>query len=217
MKLEDVKPSQALDAIVVGAGFAGLYMLIKLRQLGMRARVIEAGDGVGGTWYWNRYPGARCDSEAEIYQYWFSKDMYAQWKPTERFPAQPETERWLNFVADRLDLKKDIAFNTRIVSAHFNEETGRWLVKTDQGDITCEHVVSATGNFARKTGAMVGLDIPVIPVEHQYIVTEPHPLIKERQAKGLPESAGAFRRLKAQGFSDRRLAKLTGLARRLVV
>lgn len=135
-----------LDALVIGAGFSGLYQLNKLREMGMKVRACEAGSGVGGTWYWNRYPGARFDSQAEIYQYWFDKDLYSAWKPSERFPAQPETERWLNFVADRLDLKKDIAFNTRIVSAHYNEETGRWLVKTDRGEtIDTQFLIACTG------------------------------------------------------------------------
>ena len=135
-----------LDALVIGAGFSGLYQLNKLRDMGMKVRAYEAGSGVGGTWYWNRYPGARFDSQAEIYQYWFDKGLYSAWKPSERFPAQPETERWLNFVADRLDLKKDIAFNTRIVSAHYNEETGRWLVKTDRGEaIDTQFLIACTG------------------------------------------------------------------------
>ncbi len=135
-----------LDALVIGAGFSGLYQLKKLRDMGMHVRAYEAGSGVGGTWYWNRYPGARFDSQAEIYQYWFDKELYKSWKPSERFPAQPETERWLNFVADRLDLKKDIQFNTKIVSATWNEETGRWLVKTDKGDeIDTQYVIACTG------------------------------------------------------------------------
>ena len=88
----------------------------------MKVRAFETGSGVGGTWYWNRYPGARFDSQAEIYQYWFSEELYKSWQPSERFPAQPETERWLNHVADKLDLRKDIQFNTRITSAHYDEE-----------------------------------------------------------------------------------------------
>lgn len=135
-----------LDALVIGAGFSGLYQLKKLRETGMKVRAYEAGSGVGGTWYWNRYPGARFDSQAEIYQYWFDKDLYSAWKPSERFPAQPETERWLNFVADRLDLKKDIDFNTRILSADYNEETGRWRVKTDRGEtIDTQFLIACTG------------------------------------------------------------------------
>ncbi len=135
-----------LDALVIGAGFSGLYQLKKLREMGLKVRAVEAGSGVGGTWYWNRYPGARFDSQAEIYQYWFDKDLYRAWKPSERFPAQPETERWLNFVADRLDLKKDIAFDTRIVSADYREETGRWQVKTDRGDtIDTQFLIACTG------------------------------------------------------------------------
>ena len=114
-----------LDAMVIGAGVAGLYQLYKLREMGLDVRGYEAGSGVGGTWYWNRYPGARFDSQVEVYQYWFSEELYKAWRPTERFPAQPETEQWLNFVAGRLDLKKDIEFNARIVSARYREDVGR--------------------------------------------------------------------------------------------
>jgi acetone monooxygenase len=135
-----------LDALVIGAGLAGLYQLYRLREMGMKVRGYDAASGVGGTWYWNRYPGARFDSQVEVYQYWFSEELYKAWQPSERFPAQPETERWLNFVADRLDLKKDIQFSTRIVSAHFNEDTRRWAVTTDQGErIDAQYLVACCG------------------------------------------------------------------------
>lgn len=135
-----------LDALVIGAGFSGLYQLKKLRDLGMKVRAVEAGSGVGGTWYWNRYPGARFDSQAEVYQYWLSEELYRSWQPTERFPAQPETERWLNHVADELDLKKDIQFSTRVRSAHFDEARERWLVTTEAGEkIDTQFVIACTG------------------------------------------------------------------------
>ena len=137
MEADSVKssgsPAIRLDALVIGAGLAGLYQLHRLREMGMTVRAVDTASGVGGTWYWNRYPGARFDSQAEVYQYWFSEELYKSWKPSERFPAQPETEQWLNFVADRLDLKKDIQFKTRVVSAHYREDTGRWDVLTDAG------------------------------------------------------------------------------------
>ena len=135
-----------LDAMVIGAGVAGLYQLYRLREMGLTVRSYDTASGVGGTWYWNRYPGARFDSQAEIYQYWFSEELYKSWQPTERFPAQPETEEWLNFVADRLDLKKDIQFNTRIASAHFCEESGRWIVTTEAGEtINTQYLISCCG------------------------------------------------------------------------
>ena len=135
-----------LDAMVIGAGVAGLYQLYRLREMGLTVRSYDTASGVGGTWYWNRYPGARFDSQAEIYQYWFSEELYKSWQPTERFPAQPETEEWLNFVADRLNLKKDIQFNTRIASAHFCEESGRWIVTTDAGEtINTQYLISCCG------------------------------------------------------------------------
>jgi acetone monooxygenase len=135
-----------LDAAVIGAGVAGLYQLHRLRELGLNVRAYEAGSGVGGTWYWNRYPGARFDSQSEVYQYWFDEAMYKAWQPSERFPAQPETERWLNWVADRMDLKKDIQFDTRIDQARYNEATGRWDITTQQGErIDAQYLVCCLG------------------------------------------------------------------------
>ena len=123
------------DAVVIGAGVAGLYALYRLREQGLKVRAIDAASGVGGTWYWNRYPGARFDSEAYIYQYLFSERLYKGWSWSEKFPGQPEIERWLNYVADRLELRNDIQFSTAVKSAHFNEATQRWLVTTDKGDV----------------------------------------------------------------------------------
>lgn len=138
--------TQRLDALVIGAGIAGLYQLHRLRELGLHVRAYEAADGVGGTWYWNCYPGARFDSQVEVYQYWFSEDLYRAWQPTERFPGQPETERWLNFVADRMDLKKDIQLGTRIASARYDEDSGRWDVATGHGErMDAQYVVACCG------------------------------------------------------------------------
>ncbi|OKO69217.1 NAD(P)/FAD-dependent oxidoreductase [Bradyrhizobium sp. NAS96.2] len=123
------------DAVVIGAGVAGLYQLFRLREQGLKVRAIDAGSSVGGTWYWNRYPGARFDSEGHTYQYLFSEELYKGWSWSERFPGQPEIERWLNYVADRLDLKKDIQFGTTVKSAHFDEATQRWQVATDKGEV----------------------------------------------------------------------------------
>ncbi|GAB3673842.1 NAD(P)/FAD-dependent oxidoreductase [Saccharopolyspora sp. NPDC049426] len=123
-----------LDAVVLGAGVAGLYQLHQLREQGLRVRAYEAGSNVGGTWYWNRYPGARFDSEAYIYQYFFDEVLYKEWSWSQRFPDQHEVERWMDYVADRLDLRRDIQFSTTITSAHFDEDRGRWLVGTDRGE-----------------------------------------------------------------------------------
>ena len=134
------------DLIVVGAGFAGMYMLHKARGMGLRARVFEAGDGVGGTWYWNRYPGARCDVESMEYSYQFSDDLQQDWRWTERFAPQPEILRYANHVADRFDLRTDIRFETRVQSAQFDESSARWTVRTDRGDVvTGQYLVMATG------------------------------------------------------------------------
>ncbi len=132
------KNGTQLDAVVVGAGFSGMYMLHRLREAGFSTRVFEAGDGVGGVWYWNRYPGARCDSESIYYNYTFSEEIYKEWNWTSRYPEQPEILRYLNFVADKLELRKDIQFETRIVSAHYNEDSNQWNIETDKG----EHLIS---------------------------------------------------------------------------
>ena len=145
------------DVVVVGAGFAGLYMLYKLREIGMTARAFEAGDGVGGTWYWNRYPGARCDVESIDYTYSFSEDLQREWRWTERYPTQPEILRYLNFVADRFDLRGDIQFETRVESAVFDERSATWSVTTDKGDsVTARFCVMATGCLS--TPKRPGLD-----------------------------------------------------------
>ncbi|MGB6086097.1 NAD(P)-binding protein, partial [Parvibaculum sp.] len=121
------------DAIIVGAGFAGMYMLHRLRSLGLSVRVIEAGEGVGGTWYWNRYPGARCDVESLEYQYGFSDEIQKGWTWTERYAAQPEILRYQNYVADKLDLRRDISFSTRVTAARHDAASGLWAIETDQG------------------------------------------------------------------------------------
>ena len=114
------------DAVVIGAGMSGMYQLHRLRGLGLRVRVFEAGSGVGGTWYWNRYPGARFDSESWTYGYSFSAEILREWGWSEHFAAQPETLRYCNFVADKLDLRKDITFNSRIASAAYRRMALRW-------------------------------------------------------------------------------------------
>jgi cation diffusion facilitator CzcD-associated flavoprotein CzcO len=134
------------DAIVVGAGFSGLYAVHRLRELGLRAVVIERADKVGGTWLFNRYPGARCDIESIEYSYSFSDAIQQEWVWTETMPAQPEIEAYLNFVADRLDLRSDIRFDTTVVSMTFDEQAAMWTVKTEAGEqFTAPFVVAAAG------------------------------------------------------------------------
>ena len=134
------------DVIVIGAGFGGLYALHKLREIGLQARVLEMGDGVGGTWYWNRYPGARVDVEGIEYSYSFSKEIEQEWDWSEVMPSQPELERYLNFVADRLDLRRDIQFATTVVAATYDEARGEWTVRTDAGEsFVARYVIAATG------------------------------------------------------------------------
>lgn len=134
------------DAIVIGAGFSGLYALHRLRELGVRAQVLEMAENVGGTWLFNRYPGARCDIESIEYSYSFSDEIQQEWVWTETMPAQPEIEAYLNFVADRLDLRRDISFNTEVVAMTFDEEAGEWLVETWAGETyVAPFVVAASG------------------------------------------------------------------------
>jgi cyclohexanone monooxygenase len=145
--MADATGTTDLDAIVIGAGFSGLYMLKRLRdELGVSARVFEAGDDVGGTWYWNRYPGARCDSEAYVYCFSFDEDLLQEWQWSGKYPEQPEILRYLQHVADRFDLRRDIEFNTRVTAAHFNEADNRWEVETDQGDhLTAQFLITGIG------------------------------------------------------------------------
>ena len=125
--------AQDYDAIIIGAGMSGLYQLYRLRELGMRVRVFEAGTGVGGTWYWNRYPGARFDSESYSYSYSFSPELLEEWNWSEHFAGQPETLRYINHVADRFDLRRDIQFRSRVAAAHWQEATRSWDVTLEDG------------------------------------------------------------------------------------
>ena len=134
------------DAVVVGAGFAGLYMLHRLRGLGFSVRVLEAGAGVGGTWYWNRYPGARCDVQSLDYSYSFSDALQQEWDWTEKYATQPEILRYANHVADRFELRRDIQFETRVESARFVQATRTWQVENDSGDVlSCQFFIMASG------------------------------------------------------------------------
>ena len=135
-----------VDAVVVGAGFAGLYMLHRLRDMGLSVRVFERGSGVGGTWYWNRYPGARCDTDSVEYSYQFSDALQQEWRWTERFATQPEILRYLEHVADRFDLRRDIRFGTTVTEAAFDEAAGCWRIATDDGArLSATYCIMATG------------------------------------------------------------------------
>jgi len=141
--------SSRYDVIVVGAGFGGMYALHQLRKLGYRVRVLEAADGVGGTWYWNRYPGARCDVESLEYSYSFDDQLQQDWEWPERFSAQPDIEKYANHVADRYDLRKDIEFNTRIESAEFDNDSALWTIQSKDGNtFIAKYLVLAVGNLS---------------------------------------------------------------------
>jgi cyclohexanone monooxygenase len=147
-KIETAKKvPQELDAVVFGAGFAGLVMLHKLQNdLGLNVRVIDKATGVGGTWYWNRYPGARSDTESWVYCYSFDPQLYRDWKWTERYPRESEIRSYIEHVADRFDLRKNIILSTTVTSAHFNEKTNRWDVETDKGDrFSAKFIVNGLG------------------------------------------------------------------------
>ena len=146
-----------LDAIVIGAGFSGLYMLHRLHGLGLSAVILEAGSGVGGTWFWNRYPGARCDSESYSYSYSFSPELEQEWTWTERYPGQAEIKRYLDHVADRFELRPDIRFDTRVAAAEHDDGTGRWTVRAEDGRRwTARFLITAVG-------CLSAANIPAIP------------------------------------------------------
>jgi cation diffusion facilitator CzcD-associated flavoprotein CzcO len=146
-KVENEHVPVSIDAVIVGAGFSGLYLLHRLRNLlGLSACIIEAGGGVGGTWFWNTYPGARCDIPSLEYSYQFSEELQQDWEWRERYATQPEILSYANHVADRFDLRKDIQINTRVISAAFDEDTLRWTVTTDKGNVfSAKFCIMATG------------------------------------------------------------------------
>ncbi|WP_339035159.1 alpha/beta hydrolase fold domain-containing protein [Bradyrhizobium symbiodeficiens] len=143
---EDRGTAQQVDVAVVGAGFAGLYLLHRLRKAGFKAVALEEAGDVGGTWYWNRYPGARCDIQTIDYSYTFDPELETAWTWSEKYAAQPEILRYLGFVADRYDLRRDIRFKTKVTEARWDEKAERWLITTDNGaPVSCRHYIMATG------------------------------------------------------------------------
>ena len=135
-----------VDVVVVGAGFAGLYLLHRLREMGLTARAFETADDVGGTWYWNRYPGARCDIQSVDYSYTFDPDLETEWQWSEKYATQPEILRYLQFVTDKYELRSAITFSTRVDKAEWDEGATLWRLLTDKGDeISCRYYVMATG------------------------------------------------------------------------
>ena len=148
------------DVVVIGAGFSGLYALHRLRGLGVTVTCLEAGDGVGGTWYWNRYPGARVDIESVQYSYSFDEDLQLEWTWPEHFSAQPDLEAYANHVADRFELREKIQFSTRVTGLRFDEEADRWHIDTEHGDsVTAKYVIAATGSLdAANLPAFPGLE-----------------------------------------------------------
>ncbi|XUL92238.1 flavin-containing monooxygenase [Streptomyces galilaeus] len=153
---ESSKPAvqDRVDVLVIGAGVTGIYQLYTAREAGFSVRLLEAGTGVGGVWYWNRYPEARFDSESYTYGYLFSKELWEEWEWSERFAGQPEIERYFNHVVDRFDLRRDIRTGVKVTSAVFDEPSGTWTVRSSDGtEVRARYVVAATGN----------LSVPFIP------------------------------------------------------
>lgn len=144
---QSISPAERpLDAVIVGAGFAGLYALHRLRSMGLQVRVLERGNGIGGTWFWNRYPGARCDVESLEYSYQFSEELQQEWEWSERYATQPEILRYIEYVADRFDLRRDIRLHTRVVAAAYDESRRRWRVETEGGEsYAARFCIMATG------------------------------------------------------------------------
>lgn len=162
------KPVQTVDAVIVGAGFGGMLMLYRLRELGFNVRALEMGDGVGGTWYWNRYPGARVDIESMEYSYQFSDALQQEWRWSERFAPQPELLKYANHVADRFNLREHIQFETRVNSAHYSDDTNTWRVTTESGDsFNAQFLICATGCLSSTNHPQIeGLDSFAGPVHH---------------------------------------------------
>ena len=184
-------PAEDFDAVIIGAGVSGLYQLHRLRQLGLKVRVFESGTGVGGTWYWNRYPGARFDSESYTYGYSFSPELLEEWDWEERFASQPETERYLNYVADKFDLRRDIQCNSRVTAAHYQEEARSWDVILEDGrHYSARFLITAIGVLSAPTMPRIAgrrhVPRPVLP----------HPL--------LAQGTGQFRRQAGRGDRHRR-------------
>ena len=153
----DARPALDFDVIVIGAGISGIYQLLVLRELGLQVRVFEAGTGVGGTWYWNRYPGARFDSESYSYGYSFSKEVLDEWDWTEHFAPQPETERYLNYVADKFDLKRDIQFSSRVAKAHYIDAARAWEISLEDGSqYRARYFITAVGPLSAPTYPRIG-------------------------------------------------------------
>jgi cation diffusion facilitator CzcD-associated flavoprotein CzcO len=150
--------AEVLDAVIIGAGFSGLYLLHQLRdQLGLSVRVLEAGAGVGGTWYWNRYPGARCDSESYSYCYSFDPDLMQEWSWSQRYPEAAEIRKYLDHVADRFDLRRSISFDSRVTAASFDDSTNLWTIRTGAGESTTARF------FITAVGCLSSANIPNIP------------------------------------------------------
>ena len=140
------------DAIIIGAGMSGLYQLYRLRELGLRVRVLEAGTEVGGTWYWNRYPGARFNSESYSYGYSFSQELLEEWDWSEHFAGQPETLRYLKHVADKFDLRRDIQFRSRVTAAIYQEDARSWDIKLEDGtSFSARFLITAIGPLSTPT------------------------------------------------------------------
>ena len=154
--MPEIKKEKQLDVLVVGAGIGGIYAIYKMRSLGLSVLCVEAAAGVGGTWFWNRYPGARCDIDSLDYSFSFSEELQQEWQWKERYAAQPEILAYLNHVVDRFDLRAHFQFDTRVAAAHFDRETGRWRVTTNAGVFLARYIIMATGLLS----APITPDIP---------------------------------------------------------
>jgi len=158
----------SFDAVVIGAGFGGMYMLHRLLQQGLRVALVEQGSDLGGTWFWNRYPGARCDIQSMEYSYQFSEELQQEWEWSEKYATQPEILRYANHVAERFNLREHMRFNSRVEGAHFDEESGRWVIPVVDGEtLTAQYCVAATGCLSSaNVPDIAGIDSFAGPIYH---------------------------------------------------
>jgi len=204
----DTAAADTFDAIIIGAGISGMFMLYRLRELGMTARVFEAGTNVGGTWYWNRYPGARFDSESWTYGYSFSKELLQEWDWKEHFSPQPDTLEYLNYVADKFDLRRDMQFRSAVKAAHWDDAANQWTVTLESGQqARSQFLLTAIGILSDDFKAKEAVPHFIDALEHENSAVRETAVIALRDLTGRefrfdPSAAPAERAKRVKAWRD---------------